>query len=296
MKSLPRNTVVLSKMKSLLVAGAATAFQLEYTAENTHAFTLNLNSGASLSSYVLENVDIFLHSAGQKYSARDGSLELIDSFMHEMNDKLGHYEMYVSKWTYADGKSFNTVLKNYMESDLAIFEQHFMDAIDDSSVGRKDKALSGFPVLSVNNENDDIGFITPGGNCMGWTKFAAGKYHVDDLRDAPLDGRFVTDRNGGIVMLFGGDSHAPDGLILSPFNNFMAMHNVLDLEQNELYYGVQGGTKESRFEFFIRSHIGLNEVVIADHERVILRRPVFHVLLLPVLMFHFMRQFEQTLG
>ena len=84
---------------------------------------------------------------------------------------------------------------------------------------------------------------------MGRTKFAAGKYHVDDLREAPLDGRFVTDRNGGIVMLFGGDSHAPDGLILSPFNNFMAMHNVLDLEQNELYYGVQGGTKESRFEF-----------------------------------------------
>ena len=47
---------------------------------------------------------------------------------------------------------------------------------------------------------------------------------------------------------------------------------------------------------FIRSHIGLNEIVIADHKRVILRRPVFHVLLLPVLMFHFMRQFEQTLG
>ena len=236
-------------MKSFLLA-TATAFELEYTSQTEkHAFKLNLNSGASLSDYLLDNVDIFIHSAGQKYSARDGNLVLVDFFVQEMNDKLGQYDMHVSKWQYDNGKSFNTVLKNYADQDLAIFEQHFMDGIEDSSVGRKDKALSGFPVLAVNENNDDIGFITPGGNCMGWTKFAAGKYKADDLRAAPLDGRFVTDRNGGIVLLFGGDSHSPDGLIMSPFNNFMAMHNVLDLEQNELYYGVQGGTKESVFIF-----------------------------------------------
>ena len=242
-------------MKSLLLA-AATAFELEYTSENQkHAFKLNLNSGAELSDYLLENVDIFIHSAGQKYSARDGTLVLVDSFEQEMNDKLGPYDMHVSKWQYNNGKSFNTVLKNYKrDEDLVIFEQHFIDGIEDSSVGRKDKALSGFPVLAVNEENDDIGFITPGGNCMGWTKFAAGKYKADDLRAAPLDGRFVTDRNGGIVLLFGGDSHSPDGIIMSPFNNFMAMHNVLDLEQNELYYGVQGGTKESVFIFKLQSN------------------------------------------
>ena len=60
-----------------------------------------------------------------------------------MSDKLGKYKMHVSKWSYDDGKSFNTVLKNYNDQDRAIFEQHFMDEIPDSSVGRKDKALSG---------------------------------------------------------------------------------------------------------------------------------------------------------
>ena len=60
-----------------------------------------------------------------------------------MSDKLGKYKMHVSKWSYNDGKRFNTVLKNYNDQDLAIFEQHFMDEIPDSSVGRKDKALSG---------------------------------------------------------------------------------------------------------------------------------------------------------
>ena len=63
------------------------------------------------------------------------------------------------------------------------------------------------------------------------------------------DGRFVTDRDGGIVILFGGDSHDADGLIMSPFNNFMAMHNVLDLDKNQLYYGAQGGTKDSSLTF-----------------------------------------------
>jgi len=41
-------------------------------------------------------------------------------------------------------------------------------------VGRKDVATSGFPVFEVNNEDDDIGFVTPGGNCMGWTKVSHG--------------------------------------------------------------------------------------------------------------------------
>jgi len=41
-------------------------------------------------------------------------------------------------------------------------------------VGRKDVATSGFPVFEVNNEDDDIGFVTPGGNCMGWTKVSYG--------------------------------------------------------------------------------------------------------------------------
>ena len=75
-------------------------------------------------------------------------------------------------------------------------------------------------------------------------KMAAGKYKLDDIRVAPLDGRFVADRNGGIVMLFGGDSHEPDSVIMSPFNNFMVQHNVMDLENGNLYYGVQGGAKE----------------------------------------------------
>ena len=98
-------------MKSLLLA-AATAFELEYTSENQkHAFKLNLNSGAELSDYLLENVDIFIHSAGQKYSARDGTLVLVDSFVQEMNDKLGPYDMHVSKWQYDNGKLFNTVLQ-----------------------------------------------------------------------------------------------------------------------------------------------------------------------------------------
>ena len=94
--------------------------------------------------------------------------------------------MYIQKWEYEDGKRFNSVIKSYEGQDLAIFEQHFVDAIDDSSgqlsfvakqkdfkrhlVGRKDVATSGFPVFEVNNDDDDIGFVTPGGNCMGWTK------------------------------------------------------------------------------------------------------------------------------
>ena len=61
----------------LFLAACATAFEVEYTAENKHAFKLNLNSGARLSDYVLENVDIFLHSEGQKYSAADGNLQLV---------------------------------------------------------------------------------------------------------------------------------------------------------------------------------------------------------------------------
>ena len=71
-------------MKSLLLATAATAFELEYASETQkHAFKLNLSSGASLSDYLLDNTDIFIHSAGQKYSARDGNLVLVDSFMQE---------------------------------------------------------------------------------------------------------------------------------------------------------------------------------------------------------------------
>ena len=73
---------------------------------------------------------------------------------------------------------------------------------------------------------------------------AAGKYKLDEIRVKPLDGRFVADRNGGIVMLFGGDSHEPDSVIMSPFNNFMVQHNVMDLDEGNLYYGVQGGAKE----------------------------------------------------
>ena len=127
---------------------------------------------------------------------------------------------------------------------MVIFEQHFIDEITDSSVGRKDRASSGFPVLEVNNEDDDIGFVTPGGNCMGWTKMAAGKYKLDEIEAGPADGRFASDRNGAITMLFGGDSHQPDAVVISPFNNFMALHNVMDTEAGVLYYGVQGGAKQ----------------------------------------------------
>ena len=86
---------------------------------------------------------------------------------------------------------------------------------------------------------------------MGWTKFSAGKYCASCEADGrgPLADYFVADRNGGIVMLFGGDTHEKDGLILSPFNNFMAMHNVYDDEAKQLYYGVQGGTKD-RINFY----------------------------------------------
>ena len=66
---------------------------------------------------------------------------------------------------------------------------------------------------------------------MGWTKMAAGKYKLDDLRVAPLDGRFVADRNGAITILYGGDTFGKEALVLSPFNNFMAVHNVLDMNE-----------------------------------------------------------------
>ena len=56
-------------------------------------------------------------------------------------------------------------------------------------------------------------------------------------------------------MLFGGDTHEKDGLILSPFNNFMAMHNVYDDEAKQLYYGVQGGTKD-RINFYTTVEYG----------------------------------------
>ena len=41
--------------------------------------------------------------------------------------------MYIQKWEYENGKRFNSVIKSYEGQDLAIFEQHFVDAIDDSS-------------------------------------------------------------------------------------------------------------------------------------------------------------------
>ena len=31
---------------------------------------------------------------------------------------------------------------------------------------------------------------------------------------------------------------------MSPFNNFMALHNVLDIDEGHLYFGVQGGVKK----------------------------------------------------
>ena len=62
----------------------------------------------------------------------------------------------------------------------------------------------------MNKEDEDVGYVTPGGNVMGWTRMAAGKYKLDDLRNSPADGRFVADRNGGITLLFGGDSHTKD--------------------------------------------------------------------------------------
>ena len=70
---------------------------------------------------------------------------------------------------------------------------------------------------------------------MGWTKMAAGKYKLDDLRVAPLDGRFVADRNGAITILYGGDTFGKEALVLSPFNNFMAVHNVLDMNEGHRF-------------------------------------------------------------
>ena len=59
-----------------------------------------------------------------------------------------------------------------------------------------------------------------------------------------MDGRFVADRNGAITILYGGDSFGKEALVMSPFNNFMALHNVLDIEEGHLYFGVQGGVKK----------------------------------------------------
>ena len=43
--------------------------------------------------------------------------------------------MIVQKWEYENGKRFNSVIRCYSDQDLAIFEQHFVDGIDDSSGG-----------------------------------------------------------------------------------------------------------------------------------------------------------------
>ena len=118
--------------------------------------------------------------------------------------------MYIQKWEYGVNQRFNTVIKNYRDQELIIFEQHFVDGVADSSAGFKNTSCSGFPVLGVNQNDNDIGYVTPGGNVMGWTQMAGGKYKLDELRQAPFDGRFVADRNGGIALLFGGDSHTKD--------------------------------------------------------------------------------------
>jgi len=118
--------------------------------------------------------------------------------------------MHIQIWQYDDTKRFNTVIKNYHDQELLIFEQHFIDEIPDASAGRKDTSCSGFPVLAVNEDDDDIGFTTPGGNVMGWTLMAAGKYKLDELRNRPFDGRFVDTGNGAITLLYGGDTHTKD--------------------------------------------------------------------------------------
>lgn len=47
--------------------------------------------------------------------------------------KLGANTMYIQKWEYNGGKRFNSVIKSYEGQDLVIFEQHFVDGIEDSS-------------------------------------------------------------------------------------------------------------------------------------------------------------------
>ena len=98
-----------------------------------HDFQLEFDSGANVGSYLLHNRDIFIHSNGVKYSAADGNLSLISSSTLAGDDKLGANTMYIQKWEYDDGKRFNSVIKSYEGQDLVIFEQHFVDAIDDSS-------------------------------------------------------------------------------------------------------------------------------------------------------------------
>ena len=66
-------------------------------------------------------------------------------------------------------------LNNILLTELRTLQVGLLLAVYSDSngtylVGRKDVATSGFPVFEVNNDDDDIGFVTPGGNCMGWTK------------------------------------------------------------------------------------------------------------------------------
>ena len=112
----------------------------------------------------MKNEDAFVYSNGIRYSVADGNLSPVDfKSLPAQSDKLGEFDMNIWTWMFGpDENIMMTVMKNYLDKEALIFETHLPNGVENSSAGRKDTSCTGWPALKVNEDNDDIGFTTPG--------------------------------------------------------------------------------------------------------------------------------------
>lgn len=95
------------------------------------------------------------------------------------------------------------VVKNYLEKDIVIFEQHFTQGIKDTGYkfepdGKENPFFyptSAFPggvdfdrirtflVFEISGPDEGLGFITPGGNMLGNTRLTYGNFSEGSIRD-----------------------------------------------------------------------------------------------------------------